>query len=261
MDRAERHGVAIAACFDPDKTGHPHGVSLLRIARFLVTAMVAASAAVVSGPLPTVRAEPCSDVEVVFARGTGEPPGVGGIGQAFVDSLGSRVGGKSVGVYPVNYDASSDFSDGIAFAKTVVDGIRDAGAHVASTAANCPNTRIVLGGYSQGAAVAGFVTSAAVPKEIPQEFASYVPQPLAPEVANHVAAVVLFGTPSDEFLRDAGAPPITIGPLYAPKTIKLCSPDDNICDGAPPGPPGIAHTLYAANGMTGQGADFAARHF
>jgi hypothetical protein len=81
-----------------------------------------------------------------------------------------------------------------------------------------------------------------------------------PTVANHVAAVVLFGTPSNEFLRDAGAPPITIGPLYAAKTSQLCAPDDSICNGAPPGPPSIAHTLYPANGLVGQGADFAASH-
>jgi cutinase len=228
--------------------------------RLLATALVAAWAVMVGAPAPTVSAQPCPDVEVVFARGTGEPPGVGGIGQAFVTALGSRVGGKSVNVYPVNYDASSDFSGGVAFAKTVVDGIRDAGNHVQSTAANCPNTRVVLGGYSQGALVSGFVTSAAVPKEVPQEYASYVPQPLPPAVSNHVAAVVLFGTPSNEFLRDAGAPPITIGPLYAAKTLQLCVPDDNICDGAPPGPPGIAHTLYAANGLVDQGADYAAHH-
>jgi hypothetical protein len=214
----------------------------------------------ICAPAPPASAEPCPNVEVLFARGTGEPPGVGGIGQAFVDALGSRVGGKSVAVYPVNYEASSDFNGGIDFARTFVDGIRDAGTHIESTASNCPNTKVVLGGYSQGAAVAGFVTSAAVPKEIPQEFVSYVPQPLPPAVANHVAAVVLFGTPSKEFLQGAGAPPITIGPLYAPKTIQLCAPDDTICNGAPPGPPGIAHTLYATNGMVNQGADFAAQH-
>jgi cutinase len=208
--------------------------------------------------VPAVSAEPCPDVEVVFARGTGEPPGVGGVGQAFVDALGSRVGGRSVGVNPVNYQASSDFGGGLDFARTVVDGIRDAGAQVESTAANCPNTRVVLGGYSQGAVVSGFVTSASIPKEVPAEYASFVPQPLPPEVANHVAAVVLFGTPSNEFLRGAGAPPITIGPLFAAKTIELCAPDDNICDGAPPGPPGIAHTAYPVNGMVDQGADFAA---
>ena len=35
--------------------------------------------------LPSAAADPCPDVEVVFARGTTEPPGVGGVGQAFVD--------------------------------------------------------------------------------------------------------------------------------------------------------------------------------
>ena len=59
---------------------------------------------------PVAGAAPCPDVEVVFARGTTEPPGVGGIGQAFVDSVRSQVGGRSVGVYAVNYPASNDFS-------------------------------------------------------------------------------------------------------------------------------------------------------
>lgn len=233
-------------------------MSLRTFARIVATAAVVAGASMGTMPAPPASAEPCPDVDVVFARGTGEPPGVGGVGQAFVDALRSRVGGKSVGVYPVNYEASGDFNGGIEFARTFVDGIRDAGSHVESTASNCPNTKVVLGGYSQGAAVAGFVTSPVVPKEVPQEFVSYVPQPLPQSVANHVAAVVLFGTPSNEFLRGAGAPPITIGPLYAPKTIQLCASDDTICNGAPPGPPGIAHTLYAANGMVDQGADFAA---
>ncbi|MCW2688539.1 MAG: Cutinase, partial [Mycobacterium sp.] len=162
-------------------------VSPRHITRFLGAAVVAASA-LLSTPIgiPPASADPCPDVEVVFARGTGEPPGVGGVGQAFVDSLRSQVGGRSLGVYAVNYPASSDFANGIAFASTVVDGIRDAGAHVESMAANCPNTRMVLGGYSQGAVVAGFVTSAVVPDGVP---ASAVPAPMPPEVANHVAAV------------------------------------------------------------------------
>jgi hypothetical protein len=194
-------------------------------------------------------------VDVVFARGTSEPPGVGGVGQAFVDSLRSHVGARSVGVYGVDYPAGNDFGGGIEFALTVVDGIRDAGAHVESTAANCPNTRMVLGGYSQGAVVAGFVTAAVVPEGVP---ASAVPAPMPPDVANHVAAVTLFGKPSDQFMRDVGAPPIAIGPLYAAKTIDLCAPDDTICNGAAPGSPGIAHALYPVNGMVDQAAAFAA---
>src|SRR3954451_13669043 len=97
--------------------------------------------------LPVADAAPCPDVEVVFARGTTEPPGVGGIGQAFVDSVRSHVGGRSVGVYAVNYPASNDFS------RSAPAGGDDMSAHVQAMAANCPNTRMVLGGYSQGAAV------------------------------------------------------------------------------------------------------------
>jgi cutinase-like protein len=163
-------------------------------------------------------------------------------------------------VYGVNYPASGDFGDRIQFASTVVDGVRDAGAHVQSMAANCPNTRMVLGGYSQGAVVAGYVTSAVVPEGIPAEFVPFLPQPMPPEVANHVAAVVLFGKPSDQWIRDVGAPPIVIGPLYAPKTIELCDPSDTICNGAPAGGPSFAHALYPVNGMVGEAATFAASH-
>ena len=38
---------------------------------------------------PPANATPCPDVAAVFARGTGEPPGVGIIGQAFLDALRS----------------------------------------------------------------------------------------------------------------------------------------------------------------------------
>ncbi len=221
----------------------------------LIVAAAAAWAALAGMPTPSASAEPCPDVEVVFARGTGEPPGVGGVGQAFVDALRSQVGGRSVAVYPVNYAASGDFNDTMAFAQTVIDGIRDAGGHVESTAANCPNTRIVLGGYSQGAAVAGFVTSAEVPPGVP---AALVPQPLAPDAADHVAAVALFGKPSDAWTSRYGAPPIVIGPSYVAKTTQLCAQGDTICDGTPGGNPSFAHALYPVNGMVGEAASFAA---
>ncbi len=112
----------------------------------------------------------------------------------------------------------------------------------------------MLGGYSQGAAVAGYVTSAAVPPGVP---AAAVPKPMSPDIANHVAAVTLFGTPSDQFLGQYGAPPIVIGPLYKPKTLELCTQGDPVCGG---GNDAAAHVLYAANGMTNQAADFAASH-
>ena len=213
--------------------------------RSLLIAAVATVWALLIAPVPTASADPCPDVEVVFARGTTEPPGVGGVGQSFVDTLRSHVGAKSVRVYPVNYPATTDFP-------TAVDGISDAGTHVEQMAASCPNTKMVLGGYSQGAAVMGFVTENAVPDGVHLVQAL---QPMPAGVANHVAAVALFGKPSSQFMGIIHQPPVTIGPLYAPKTIELCVPNDPVCSGQ--GDP-AAHRQYVEAGMVNQAADFAA---
>jgi cutinase len=220
------------------------------IPRFLAPAVVAASsisAAALSAPaVPIASAQPCPDVEVVFARGTGEAPGVGSTGQAFVDSLRSRVGGRSVDVYPVNYPASDQWDTGL-------DGIRDAGGHVLSMAGSCPQTNMVLGGYSQGAAVMGFVTSNAVPDGVDP---ATVPKPLDPGVAQHVTAVVLFGTPNARAMNFLGQPPVVIGPAYQGKTIKVCAVEDPVCS---EGLNFAAHDTYASDGaMVDQGAAFAA---
>jgi len=225
-------------------------MTALHIRRFPGSATLAVSglsAAVLSAPaLPSASAQSCPDVEVAFARGTGEPPGVGPTGQAFVDSLRPRIGGKSLDLYPVNYPASNEWSTGL-------DGIRDAGAHVVSEAASCPQTKMVLGGYSQGAAVMGFVTSAAVPDGVDP---ATVPKPLAPEVANHVAAVVLFGAPNVRAMNFLGEPPVAIGPTYQAKTIKVCAPEDPVCSD---GMNFAAHDAYADDAsMADQGAVFAA---
>ncbi|AFM19830.1 Cutinase [Mycolicibacterium chubuense NBB4] len=224
-------------------------------------AAVAVSAAVggmaVAGALgapPRASAQPCPDVEVVFARGTSEPPGVGATGQAFVDAVRAQAAPRSVGVYAVNYPASNDFGGGAAFARTVVDGIRDEANHVEAMAANCPDTKLVLGGYSQGAAVSGFVTSGSVPNGYA---ALDVPPPLPAQATDHVAAVVLFGTPSGPLLSKYGAPAITIGPRFADKTLQLCVPGDGVCSGGADGGPNLAHALYAVDGLTNQGAAYA----
>lgn len=214
---------------------------------FVLSATAATTWAVPSAAAPAAAAGSCPDSEVVFARGTGEPTGVGAVGQAFIDSLRSRVGAKSVGVYGVNYPASTDFS-------TALDGINDAGTHVEQMAANCPNTKIVLGGYSQGAAVMGFVTSAAIPDGAPAD----APRPMPAEVADHVAAVTLFGAPSTQFMHFVGAPPMVIGPRYAAKTQEFCASGDPVCSDGGLGADWAAHSQYTGDGMVDQAAVFAA---
>ncbi len=213
-----------------------NSVSARPIAGFLAAGVVIAGAVLNAAiSIPSAAAAPCPDVEVVFARGTTEPPGVGGVGQAFVDSLRQQAGGRSVGVYAVNYPATDDFRPSIRA------GAGDASGRVQYMAANCPNTRMVLGGYSQGAAVMDVITSQ-----------------MPPEVANHVAAVAVFGNPSPSgtFMRRLSADALPgIGPLYIPKTIDLCMPGDPICTtGFSMGP----HVQYVQSGMTSQAASFAA---
>ncbi|CDQ44485.1 cutinase family protein [Mycolicibacterium neoaurum] len=200
---------------------------------------------------PAAAAPPaCPDIEIVFARGTFEAPGIGATGQAFVDALTPLLGGASVDVYPVNYPASLDF-------QAAANGITDASNRIQYIANTCPATKIVLGGYSQGAAVAGYTTFDAVPAglTLPPGLAG----PMPPTVAPHVAAVALFGTPDNWFLDlvDRNAPPITVGPLYAAKTIQLCAPGDPVC--APGGLDRAAHSAYKSNGMALQAADFVAK--
>ena len=80
------------------------------------------------------------------------------------------------------------------------------------------------------------------------------------EVSKHVAAVALFGKPSNGFLQaiNVTAPPIVVGHLYAGKTTELCIPDDPIC--SPGGGDNAAHGMYVENGLTTQAAEYAAQH-
>jgi len=196
--------------------------------------------------MPAANAAPCPDAQVVFARGTTEQPGAGPTGDAFIESLRSRVGAKSIGVYGVDYPAAMDFA-------TAIDGIVDARAHILDTVASCPDTKLVLSGFSQGAAVIGFVTASEVPDGIsPLD----VPAPMPPEVADHVTAVALFGKPSTRFMKVINDPSIVVGPLYVAKTVDLCVDNDLVCD--PDGSSFSIHDKYAETGMVDEGAIFVA---
>lgn len=183
--------------------------------------------------IPAASADPCPFSEVVFARGTGEPPGIGAVGQAFIDSLRSQVPERTIEVYPVNYPASPDYRN------SALAGADDASAHIESLVANCPDTRVVLGGYSQGASVMDLATDS-----------------MPAGVADHVAAVALFGNPSSAYASSLmGGPLPTIAPAYRTKTIDLCTPDDIIC--AENGNM-VAHILYVPDGMADDAAAFVA---
>lgn len=199
---------------------------------------VAAAGLLGPGTASAQAAEACSDVEVVFARGTAEPAGLGLVGEAFVDDLQDALGGRTVSAYAVNYPASYDFL------QSAPAGADDASAHIQATAAACPNTSIVLGGYSQGAAAVDLITA-------DPNAAFGFGRPMPPAVADHVAAVAVFGNPSNKI----GRPLTAISPLYGSKTIDLCNGADPVCSDGNDRP---AHSQYVQSGFAQQAADFVA---
>lgn len=184
----------------------------------------------------SANAVACNDIEVVFARGTSELPGIGRVGEAFVGDLATRVGNRTVGAYGVNYPASWDFL-------TAADGANDASAHIQYVVNNCPITRLVLGGYSQGAAVMDILTSVPFP-------AVGFTNPLPPNVPNRIAAVAVFGNPTARI-----GLPLTVSPVYGTRAIDLCNLGDPVCSDGNSVP---AHRSYGPAGLTSQAAAFVA---
>jgi cutinase len=202
----------------------------------MTAAAVAIAAVLGLAGTPHATAVACNDVEVVFARGTNEPVGIGRVGDAFVTELRNRVPNRSIGVYAVNYPASYDFL-------AAADGANDASAYIQRVVATCPATKLVLGGYSQGAAIIDVITS------VPFPMIGFT-NPLPPEVADRVAALAVFGNPATRI-----GLPLTSSPLYGIKAIDLCNPGDPICS---PGDSVVAHRSYGPDGSASQAATFVA---
>ncbi|OBF42247.1 cutinase [Mycobacterium sp. ACS1612] len=211
-----------------------------RIRRLAVAALAAYAGVLATtvSPMPigVASADDCPDIEVTFARGTNDAPGLGNVGDAFVSALRGKVGGRSVGAYAVNYPANYDFL-------AAADGANDASAHIQYMVNNCPNTRLVLGGYSQGAAVIDVI--AAVPMPV-----LGFNDPLPPNVPDHVAAIAAFGNPSAKL-----GLPLTVSPVYGSRAIDLCNANDPICQ--TDGESVAAHRAYPG-GPTDQAANFVA---
>jgi cutinase len=217
------------------------GVTLLKMSGRLaaITAAVVSAAASLA-VAPSAAADPCPDIEVIFARGTHDAPGLGNPGQAFADTLRGLVGGRTMTTYAVNYPASYDFLE-------AASGANDAAARIALMASSCPSTKLVLGGYSQGAAVVDML--AGVPPLGNKIGDVGSAPPLASNLIPNVAAVAVFGNPATKFSN-----PITSS-VFGGRAIDLCKDGDPICSrGRNP----FAHSDYVSAGLTDQAANYVA---
>jgi cutinase len=212
----------------------------------ILTALVAMAAPLVQlAAMPTAGAAGCPDVELIFARGTSEPAGAGRVGQALADQLAAQLGGRSLGVYGVNYPATYDFL-------AAADGATDATNRIAAMSQQCPGTRYVLGGYSQGAAVVDMLVGIPPLGNKVGDVGSAPPLPAS--LADKVAAVAVFGNPSTKF----GIPVSAAMVPFAGKGIDLCNDGDPICSqGRNP----FAHTSYEKTPLVGEAAGFVSGMF
>lgn len=219
-----------------------------RIRRWLALSacVLTAAAALVAAPALSTRtaatasAQSCPQAELIFARGRTESPGAGVVGNALISALRNKTD-KDIDLYSVQYPADTE----------VDVGANDMSSRIQDMAGRCPNTRLVLGGYSLGAAVTDVVLAAPIA-------AFGFTKPLPPGMDTHIAAVALFGNGA------AWVGPITnFSPLYRERTIELCHGADPICSPADPNTwegnwPDHAARAYINAGMVNQAADFVA---
>ncbi|TDZ49659.1 Cutinase [Colletotrichum trifolii] len=92
---------------------------------------------------------PCRKVTLIYARGTTQDGNVGDAaseGPTFFNALAARIGASNLAVQGVDYAANifGFLAGGDAAGSTTMANL------VSRAASQCPNTKIVLSGYSQG---------------------------------------------------------------------------------------------------------------
>jgi pimeloyl-ACP methyl ester carboxylesterase len=183
------------------------------------------------GPAPTGS---CAPVEVVAARGTGEPQTGSFIMGGLTNGIARQVAGS---VYHVRYPAGVDYMNG------PNQGAADALAHLQAQGAKCPGQKFVLNGYSEGAMV--MVT---------------LMQRLPAELGNRVVAVVLYGNPYYKSSSPAAAgsakgmangimPIGGVPAAYAAKTRDFCAAGDPVCGAGANVMAHVSYGTYQADGI------------
>ncbi|OQR85324.1 cutinase [Thraustotheca clavata] len=183
-----------------------------------------------------VNAANCTDVHIVFARGSGEPAGFGICGEPLVSGIKNHLPGMSVSSYAVNYTANY-------LQTSAGDGATDMTNHLVQVAKDCPRTSFVIGGYSQGATA----TDIAIGIKTDLGTGEIIPTNLAPRIK----AVVTFGNP----LQLYGQTLAEACSLYAAKSIEFCNDGDPVCAN---GIDVFAHLAYPKDGTVAKAAEQAA---
>lgn len=227
------------------------------LSRILVCSTAIAAATLAAPVLPAASAGPsngstgCAAVHIISVRGTLEPQS----GSLLLTPLAQQIAretGRGTTATELEYPASmaSDSS---------VLGVENLTAAVNTAAAECPEQRLVLLGYSQGARVVGNTLRARTA--------------LTDQAAARIAAIAVFGSPlfngADPFDRGSfdpalsGTAALPVGALgeFTDRVRSYCAAADRVCQGGDPAigfanalSPG--HFAYFVNDYRSQAAAF-----
>ncbi|KAK8069956.1 Alpha/Beta hydrolase protein [Apiospora phragmitis] len=204
----------------------------------LVSALALAQAAVAAPSTVMMRRQVnCTNIQVFVARGSLEEiPGRQG---KLVDAVCQGLpAGTTCGSTDIQYPATFDV-----YCKSVGSGVSFALKAVEAYAAACPDSKLVLTGYSQGAHLMGDVLSGAGGLIPNQNCTQAKTKPLAAHAAEKVAAVMLFGdvrhTANQTYNLAEGAGKSGILPragaqltglnVYSNKIHSWCNGEDPVC--------------------------------
>jgi acetylxylan esterase len=159
--------------------------ALVALAAAATLAAGAVAAVVTAGPAGAVAAPAgsCAAVSIVTARASTEAAGEGITGALVTQVVNSSR--QTVSRASVNYPALL-----APYAQSQAQGVNAAKTQVTALVQRCPNTKVVLLGYSQGANVVGDILAGGGGGTLGAAIA-----PLPANVTSHVAAIVTFGDP------------------------------------------------------------------
>ncbi|KAK2859916.1 hypothetical protein FQN49_004584 [Arthroderma sp. PD_2] len=130
------------------------------------------------------RAADCKQVHMIVARGTNEDPGEGPQ-MAISDAIEKMLPGMADSV-ALDYPASIFPT----YAKSVATGVTNMKNMITEYAARCPESKIVLMGYSQGAQVIGDMLCGTDQVFFPST------EPISPMLGKKVVAAISMGDPT-----------------------------------------------------------------
>jgi cutinase len=211
-----------------------------------------------AGSLGITSFDGCPKVLLYYSRGSGQKldvarRGLPGPGLPLYNALAARFGSANIGSMANGYPAVAVISlrppfVGRGYRPSVDNGVQSAARNIVDLIGLCPQSEVVLGGFSQGAQVTREALGVLVAKHLQR----------------HVAAVIFFGdpyfNPSEKNVTTLGTfkrqqkgilrrrllrKAMPIDPAFSGDVFSWCHRSDVICQGLHFGNSGKEHSTYA----------------